>query len=130
MRIALLLAAAAASLSLSAAAAPQGETTGRVDVVGVQPKPVSAFAFHSVQGEYALEDGRVLAVTGRHAGSARTLYADFGDGPGELVSIGRNRYVARGKDLQFTFERTEGHRLADTVRISTSLGQPVGLAQR
>jgi len=130
MRIALLLAAAAASLSLGAAAAPQGEAVGRVDVVGAQSKPVSAFAFHNVQGEYALEDGRVLAVTGQRAGNTRTLYADFGDGPRELVALGRNLYAAKDRDLQLRFVTAEGHRLADTVHVSTSAGHPVALAQR
>jgi hypothetical protein len=130
MRIAMLLAAAAASLSLTAAAAPQGENPGRVDVVGAQPKPMSAFAFRSAQGEYLLDDGRILAVTGQRAGNGRTLYADFGDGPRELVALGRNRYAARDWDLQLRFVTAEGQRHADTVHVSTSAGRPVALAKR
>jgi hypothetical protein len=134
MRTKLLLAAAATffALSATATAAPQDSDTGRVTVVGAQPKqaPMAALMFDNVQGRYDLEDGRMLTVTGKVDGRVRTLYADLGDGPTEIVHIGKNRFVAMGKDLRFAFERPNMRRLPDTVRISSLAGRHVALAQR
>ena len=82
MRTKLLLAAAATFFTLTASAAPQGTVSERVDVVGAQPKQarMAPFMFDRVQGEYQLDDGRVLTVTGKRDGQARKLYADLGDG--------------------------------------------------
>jgi hypothetical protein len=132
MRTKLLLAAAATFITLTATAAPEGIDTGRVDVVGAQPKQtqMAPFMFDNVQGRYDLEDGRMLTVTGKVAGRNRTLYADLGDGPTEIVHIGRNRFVAMGKDLRFAFERPNSRRLPDTVRITNVAGRDIALAQR
>ncbi len=132
MRTKLLLAAAATFFTLTATAAPQGVGTERVDVVGAQPKQtqMAPFMFDNVQGRYDLDDGRMLTVTGKVDGRSRTLYADLGDGPTEIVHIGKNRFVAMGKDLRLAFERPDSRRMPDTVRISTAAGRQVALAQR
>ncbi|MEX5748211.1 hypothetical protein [Massilia sp. X63] len=132
MRTKLLLAAAATFFALNASAAPQAADTGRVDIVGAQPKQtrMAPFMFDAVQGEYGLEDGRVLTVTGKVDGKTRTLYADLGDGPTEIVHVGKNRFVAMGKDLRFAFERPNSRRLPDSVRVSSASGRQLALAQR
>ena len=132
MRTKLLLAAAFLALSATAPAGPQGADPERVTVVGAQPKQVmmAPFMFDNVQGRYDLEDGRMLTVTGKVAGRTRTLYADFGDGPSEIIHVGKNRFVAMDKDLRLAFERPNSRRLPDTVRISTANGRQVALAQR
>jgi len=136
MRTKLLLAAAATFVTLTATgaanAAPQAADTGRVDIVGAQPKQaqMAPFMFDNVQGRYGLEDGRMLTVTGKVNGKARTLYADLGDGPTEIVHVGKNRFVAMGKDLRFAFERPDSRRVPDTVRITSVAGRQIALAQR
>lgn len=132
MRTKLLLAAAATFFALNAGAAPQGAGTERVNVVGAQPiqAQMAPLMFDNVQGRYDLEDGRMLTVTGKVAGRNRTLYADMGDGPVELVHIGKSRFVAVGKDLRFAFERPNSRRLPDTVYITNLKGRQVALAQR
>ena len=132
MRTKLLLAAAATFFALNASAAAQAPDTGRVDIVGAQPKQarMAPFMFDNLQGQYGLEDGRVLTVTGKVDGKSRTLYADLGDGPTEIVHVGKNRFVAMGKDLRLAFERPNSRRLPDTVRISTVAGRQLALAQR
>ncbi|VXB30630.1 hypothetical protein [Massilia sp. 9I] len=136
MRTKLLLAAAATFFTLTATgvatAAPQGEGTERVNVVGVQPTQaiMSPMMFDNVQGLYELEDGRMLTVTGKVDGRHRTLYADLGDGQVELIHIGKSRFVAAGKDLRFAFERPNSRRLPDTVYITNLAGRQVALAQR
>ena len=132
MRTKLLLAAAATFITLTASAAPQGAETGRVDVVGAQPKQamMAPFMFDNVQGRYDLDDCRMLTVTGKVDGRIRTLYADLGDGPMEIVHVGKSRFVAMGKDLRFAFERPNSRRLPDTVRITNVAGRQVALAQR
>src|SRR5690606_35850479 len=132
MRTKLLLAAAATLFTLTATAGPQGAGTERVTVVGAQPQQaqMAPFMFDNVQGRYDLDDGRMLTVTGKVDGRARTLYADLGDGPTEIIHIGKNRFVAMGKDLRFAFERPNSRRLPDTVRISSLAGRQQALAQR
>lgn len=132
MRTKLLLAAAATFFALTASAAPQGTASERVDVVGAQPKQaqMAAFVFDGVQGDYQLDDGRTLTVTGKRDGQARKLYADFGDGATELVHVGKNRFVAVGKDLRLSFDRPNERRVVDTVRVSNLAGRYVALAQR
>lgn len=131
MRTKLLLAAAATFVTLTAGAAPQTDAE-RVTVVGAQPKQtqMAPFMFDNVQGRYDLEDGRMLTVTGKVDGRNRTLYADLGDGPVEIIHVGKNRFVAMNKDMRFAFERPDSRRLPDTVRISTLAGRQVALAQR
>jgi hypothetical protein len=131
MRTKLLLAAAATFFAMSATAAPQ-DSTERVTVVGAQPQQtmMAPFMFDNVQGRYDMDDGRMLTVTGKVAGRTRTLYADFGDGPVEIIHIGKNRFVAMDKDLRLAFERPNSRRLPDTVRITTANGRQVALAQR
>jgi hypothetical protein len=137
MRTKLLLAAAATFFTLTATgaanAAPQADTERvTVTVVGAQPKQtmLAPMMFDNVQGRYDLEDGRMLTVTGKVDGRTRTLYADLGDGPTEIIHVGKNRFVAMGKDVRFAFERLNSRRLPDTVRISTVAGRQIALAQR
>lgn len=131
MRTKLLLAAAATFVTLTATAAPQAATE-RVNVVGAQPKQAQMlpFMFDNLQGRYDLDDGRQLTVTGKVDGKTRTLYADLGDGPTELVHIGKNRFVAMDKGLRFVFERSNSRRMPDTVRITNTAGRQLALAQR
>lgn len=132
MRTKLLLAAAATFFTLTASAAPQGAVSERVDVVGAQPKQaqMAAFMFDRVQGDYQLDDGRTLTVSGKRDGQTRKLYADFGDGASEIVHVGKNRFVAVGKDLRLSFDRPNARRVVDTVRVSNQAGRYVALAQR
>ena len=136
MRTKLLLAAVATFATLSASslasAAPQGAGTERVSVVGSQPQQatLSYMMFDNVQGRYELEDGRMLTVTGKVDGRDRSLYADLGDGPVELIHTGKSRFVAMGKDLRFSSERPNSRRLPDTVYITNLAGRQVALAQR
>lgn len=135
MRTPLLLAAAATFVTLSATAAPHdpgAERVDRVDVIGAQPTQtrMAPFMFDQVQGEYALDDGRRLTVTGKLHGLTRTLYADLGDGPTRIVHVGKNRFVAMDQDLRLSFDQPEGRRPANNVRVSSPSGRPAALAQR
>lgn len=117
MRTKLLLAASAALFTLNASAHDIGD--GRVNVVGAQPKhvPLQSMAFDRVQGDYELADGRVLSVTGKGKGKERKLYADLGDGPVELVHVGKHRFVGTGKDVRISFDAA-GNRSPDSVRVT------------
>lgn len=131
MRTKLLLAAAATFITLSASAAPQGASTERVTVVGAQAArtQMAPFMFDRMMGSYELDDGRVLEVTGKVDGRHKTVYADLGDGPVEIVHVGKGRFVAMNKDVRFAFE--ERRRVVDTVRISSADGRrQLALAQR
>ncbi|QOY95632.1 hypothetical protein IM543_07225 [Massilia sp. UMI-21] len=134
IRTTFLPAAAAALITLSAAgvagAAPQGADAGRVDIVGAQQARIGAFTFHSVQGQYELDDGRILRITGTRHGEQRKLYADFGDGPTEIVRVGKYRFAAMDKDVRLSFEQSGLRRMPDTVRITSPDGRLVALAQR
>ncbi|WP_020654484.1 hypothetical protein [Massilia niastensis] len=121
----LVIAAAAAIVSLSASAEPQSATE-RVEVREARPaqKQMKPFFYDRVQGEYALDNGRVLNVTGAN----RVLYADMGEGKIELMHVGKGRFVAVDKDMRFAFT---GDRIPDEVRISmASTGQTLALAKR
>lgn len=132
MRTKLLLATAATFFTLTASAAPQGTVSEQVTVVGAQPQQtqMAPFMFDKVQGDYRLDDGRTLTVTGKLDGQGRKLYADFGDGATEIVHVGKNRFVAMGKDLRLSFDRPDSRRVVDTVRVSNLAGRNVALAQR
>ena len=119
MRTKLLLAAAAALLSLNAGARDIG--TERVTVVGTQlsHKPIAAMTFAGVQGEYQLDDGRRLSVTGKRVGQERTLYADLGQGPVEIVQVGKNRFAGAGQEVGITFDAYAGKH-PESVRVSSS----------
>lgn len=121
-------AAAAATLSLSSVAAPQGAVKPIVEVRSShQQVRMPAFAFDRVQGEYALEDGRTLQVAGKLEGSKRTLYADLGDGPVELIHVGSKRFVAVGRDLSLRFQ---GDKIPDTVFVRDGDNRAVAAALR
>lgn len=136
MRTKLLLAAAATFVTLSAYASPQatqaGQGSERVTVVGAQPTQtrMAPFMFDKVQGDYALDDGRMLTVTGKVDGRSRTLYADLGDGPTRIVHVGKNRFVAMDKDLRLSFDQMDSRKLPHAVHITTQAGRSVALAQR
>ena len=135
MRTKLLLAAATFftfTAAATATAAPQGAGTERVQVVGAQPKQtmMAPMMFDGVQGSYALVDGRTLTVTGKVDGAKRTLYADLGDGPTEIIHVGKNRFVAIDKDVRFAFDTVNSRKLPDTVHISNVAGRQIALAQR
>lgn len=120
--------AATAAISVSAMAAPQGAAKPVVEVRSShQQVQMPPFAFDRVQGEYALEDGRTLQVAGKLDGGKRTLYADLGDGPVELIHIGSKRFVAVGRDLSLRFQ---GDRIPDTVFVRDGDNRAVAAAQR
>jgi len=126
MRSKLLIASAVALISFNASADDSGAVThdtaaGRVNVVGAQPArtPMMAATFAGVQGVYTLDDGRRLRVTGTSNGRVRTLYADLGDGPVEMVQVGHGRFVGAGRDLGISFEDYVGARPA-TVQVSSA----------
>ena len=117
-----------ASLSLSSLAAPQGAGKEVVEVrSSYQQVRMPPFAYDRVQGEYALEDGRVLQVSGKVEGGKRTLYADLGEGPVELIHVGKKRFVAVGKDLNMRFE---GERAAHTVYVREAGNRALAATQR
>lgn len=120
--------AAAAHVSLSSMAAPQGVGKEVVTVNAPHNKQVAmpAFLFDRVQGEYALEDGRVLTISGKGAGLERTLYADLGDGPTEIVHVGSKRFVAVGKDLGLRFR---GDKIPETVFVRDAGAREVASTQ-
>ncbi|UVW29763.1 hypothetical protein [Massilia sp. H6] len=135
MRTKLLLAATATFFALTATAtataAPQAASTERVTVIGAQAArtPMAPFLFDRMMGDYEMTDGRKLTVTGKLTGNAKTVYADLGDGPVEIVHIGKGRFVAMNKDVRFAFEGTRRH--VETVRVSTVDGRrQLALAQR
>lgn len=123
-----LFAAAATTMSLSSFAAAQGAGKEVVEVRSshrqVQLPP---FAYDRVQGEYALEDGRTLQVSGKIEGGKRALYADLGEGPVELIHVGKKRFVAVGQDLSVRFQ---GERTADTVYVREAGKRAVASVQR
>jgi hypothetical protein len=127
MRTKLLIASAVALVSFNASADDSGAVThdtaaGRVNVVGAQPArtPMMAATFAGVQGVYVLDDGRQLRVTGKTgAGNGRTLYADLGDGPVEMVQVGHGRFVGAGRDLGISFEDYVDARPA-TVQVTSA----------
>ena len=92
---------------------------GRVNVVGAQPKhvPLQFMAFDRVQGDYELADGRVLSVTGKGKGKERKLYADLGDGPVEMVHVGKNRFEGRDRNVRISFD-TVGNKQPELVRVT------------
>lgn len=119
------LLAGAAVLSFSAFAAPQGAGTEMVEVRGATPAQarMKPFFYDRVQGEYALDDGRVLTITGHN----RVLYADLGDGATQIVHVGKNKFAAVNKDVRFSFS---GDRIPDEVVVSTAAGKQLALAKR
>ena len=96
------LSLAAALLSLSAVAAPQGAPGGVVEVSAAPTKKVylDPVMHKRMQGTYKLEDGRTLKISSQ----SRRLYADVGDGPTEIVHVGKDRFEAIGKDVSLRFE--------------------------
>ena len=122
----LALFAAAAVVSLASAAEPV--TAASPDVVNVcaaQPKKVyiDPLMYQRMQGAYKLDDGRTLHVTGK----GRKLYADLGDGPQEIVHVGRDRFEAVGKDLSVRFD---GGPFPHTVHLKDDGGRVLASSQR
>jgi len=122
----LALFAAAAVVSLASAAEPV--TAASPDVVNVcaaQPKKVyiDPLMYKRMQGAYKLEDGRTLHVTGK----SRKLYADLGDGPQEIVHVGRDRFEAVGRDLSVRFD---GGPFPHTVHLKDDGGRVLASSQR
>jgi hypothetical protein len=122
----LALFAAAAVVSLASAA--QTVTAANPDVVNVQaaqPKKVyiDPLMYQRMQGAYKLDDGRTLHVTGK----GRKLYADLGDGPQEIVHVGRDRFEAVGKDLSVRFD---GGPFPHTVHLKDDAGRVLASSQR
>jgi len=118
--------AAAAAVSLTSAAQPV--TAANPDVVNVhaaQPKKVyiDPLMYKRMQGAYKLEDGRTLHVTGK----SRKLYADLGDGPQEIVHVGRDRFEAVGKDMSVRFD---GGPFPHTVHLKDDAGRVLASSQR
>ena len=120
--------AATALVSLSTLAAGQGAGKEIVEVRSSHRQvPMPAFAYDRVQGEYALEDGRILNVTGKLNGQSRALYADLGNGPVELIHVGKKRFVAVGQDLSLRFQ---GDRVPENVYVREAGARQVASAQR
>ena len=122
----LALFAAAAVVSLTSAAQPVTATSPDVvNVQAAQPKKVyiDPLMYQRMQGAYQLEDGRTLHVTGK----SRKLYADLGDGPQEIVHVGRDRFDAVGKDLSVRFD---GGPFPHTVHIRDDAGRVLASSQR
>lgn len=122
----LALFAAAAVVSVVSAAQPV--TATNPDVVNVnaaQPKKVyiDPLMYQRMQGAYKLEDGRTLHVTGK----GRKLYADLGDGPQEIVHVGRDRFEAVGRDLSVRFD---GGPFPHTVHLKDDAGRVLASSQR
>jgi len=122
----LALFAAAAVVSLASVAEPV--TAASPDVVNVcaaQPKKVyiDPLMYKRMQGAYKLEDGRTLHVTGK----SRKLYADLGDGPQEIVHVGRDRFEAVGRDLSVRFD---GGPFPHTVHLKDDAGRVLASSQR
>jgi len=125
----LALFAAAAVVSLASAAQPvAAASTDAVDVINVraaQPKKVyvDPLMYQRMQGAYKLDDGRTLHVTGK----GRKLYANLGDGPQEIVHVGRDRFEAVGKDLSVRFD---GGPFPHTVHLKDDAGRVLASSQR
>ena len=122
----LALFAAAAVVSLASTAQPVTATNPDVvNVYAAQPKKVyiDPLMYQRMQGAYKLEDGRTLHVTGK----GRKLYADLGDGPQEIVHVGRDRFEAVGRDLSVRFD---GGPFPHTVHIKDDAGRVLASSQR
>lgn len=122
----LALFAAAAVVSLASAAQPVTATNPDVvNVQAAQPKKVyiDPLMYQRMQGAYKLEDGRTLHVTGK----SRKLYADLGDGPQEIVHVGRDRFEAVGRDLSVRFD---GGPFPHTVHLKDDGGRVLASSQR
>jgi hypothetical protein len=122
---AIALFAAATAASFASSAAPQTSSGDVVEVRAAQPKKVyvDPMMYKRMQGVYKLDDGRVLRVTGK----SRKLYADLGEGPQEIVHVGRDRFEAIGQDLSVRFE---GGPFPDLVRVKDGLGREIASSQR
>ncbi|MBD8628269.1 hypothetical protein IFT64_15140 [Oxalobacteraceae sp. CFBP 8753] len=122
----LALFAAAAVVSLASTAQPITATSPDVvNVHATQPKKVyiDPLMYKRMQGAYKLEDGRTLHVTGK----SRKLYADLGDGPQEIVHVGRDRFEAVGKDMSVRFD---GGPFPHTVHLKDDAGRVLASSQR
>ena len=122
----LALFATAAVVSLASAAQPVTATNPDVvNVQAAQPKKVyiDPLMYKRMQGAYKLEDGRTLHVTGK----GRKLYADLGDGPQEIVHVGRDRFEAVGRDLSVRFD---GGPFPHTVHLKDDGGRVLASSQR
>ena len=122
----LALFATAAAVSLASAAQPLTATSPDVvNVYAAQPKKVyiDPLMYQRMQGAYKLDDGRTLHVTGK----GRKLYADLGDGPQEIVHVGRDRFEAVGRDLSVRFD---GGPFPHTVHLKDDAGRVLASSQR
>lgn len=120
--------AAVAAVSFSSGAAPQTtDNEVKVRAPNVKQVMMAPFMYDRVQGEYALEDGRVLQVKGKIGGGQRALYADLGDGPVELIHVGKKRFVAVDRDLSLRFQ---GDRIPETVFVREGDKRAVASTQR
>jgi hypothetical protein len=122
----LALFAAAAVVSLASTAQPITATSPDVvNVQAAQPKKVyiDPLMYQRMQGAYKLDDGRTLHVTGK----GRKLYADLGDGPQEIVHVGRDRFEAVGRDLSVRFD---GGPFPHTVHLKDDGGRVLASSQR
>lgn len=122
----LALFAAAAVVSLSSSAAQP--VTDVIDVTAAraaQPRKVhiDPLMYKRMQGAYKLEDGRTLHVTGK----GRKLYADVGEGPQEIVHVGRDRFEALGTDLAVRFD---GGPFPHTVHLKDASGRVLASSGR
>lgn len=95
------------ALSGTAMAAPAVPTDASASAMSVQvvagsQRKLSLSEFKGLQGEYQMQDGSTLVVSGEN----RTLFAALdGHARTELIPLNSNVFAARGEDMVLTFER-------------------------
>ncbi|WP_137175064.1 hypothetical protein [Massilia sp. HP4] len=93
---------AALFMSLSGLAAGPAAASGAGDPGALQARKahVDPTMAKRMQGSYRLDDGRTLRVSEK----GHKLYADFGDGPIEIVHVGHDRFEAVERDVSLSFD--------------------------
>jgi hypothetical protein len=97
-----------AALSLPAFAADPSNTSeasagtlANVHIVASAQYKLQPDEFRGVQGSYALDDGRILRVSGAN----HKLYAEMGRGNVEIVAVAKNVFASRDRDLELRFDQ-------------------------
>lgn len=116
---------AASVLSLSCIAAPQGAPATVTELRVAQPTKVyiDPTMYKNMQTTYKLDDGRTLRVTEK----GRKLYADLGNGPSEIIHVGKDRFVGVTEDISLRFD--DGP-YPETVHVNSGPARQLASAQR